>query len=198
MILTGPEIAAQVQAGRIHIDPFSDDRVNPNSYDFHLSDHLIAYEHADLDTAIANPTQRMTFPTSGMILRPDRVYLGSTLEVMGSEHYVPIIRGKSSLARLGLFINMTADLIDLGSINRWTLQLHAIQPLRIYPGMLIGQVTFWTPTGPRLLYKGKYQGSMEPRPSVRRQCRIHWPRIPLLYLALTPPHHPDPYRATER
>lgn len=165
MILTGPEIAAQVQARRIHIDPFSEDRVNPNSYDFHLSDHLICYEQAELDTAIANPSQRVSFPASGLVMRPDRVYLGATLEIMGSEHYVPIIRGKSSLGRLGLFINMTADLIDLGSINRWTLQLHAIQPLRIYPGMLIGQVTFWMPVGPRVLYQGKYQGSMGPRPS---------------------------------
>lgn len=165
MILTGPEIAAQVHAGRIHIDPFSEDRVNPNSYDFHLLDHLITYDHVELDAAIANPARRVPFPKSGLVLRPDRVYLGATLEVMGSEHYVPIIRGKSSLARLGLFINMTADLIDLGSVNRWTLQLHAIQPLRIYPGMLIGQVTFWEPTGQRVLYQGKYQGSMEPRPS---------------------------------
>ena len=115
--------------------------------------------------AIANPSQRVPFPASGLVLRPDRVYLGATLEIMGSEHYVPIIRGKSSLGRLGLFINMTADLIDLGSINRWTLQLQAIQPLRIYPGMLIGQVTFWMPAGPQVLYQGKYQGSMEPRPS---------------------------------
>lgn len=75
----------------------------------------------------------------------------------------PSHRGKSSLARLGLFINITADLIDFGSINRWTLQLHAIQPLRIYAGKLVGQVTFWVPEGQRVLYGGKYQGSMGPR-----------------------------------
>lgn len=165
MILTGPEIAAELQRGKIHIDPFVANQINPNSYDFRLSDQLIAYKDLTLDSAKANPTYTIDFPMTGVVLSTDRLYLGATLEVMGSEHYVPIIRGKSSVARLGLFINMTADLIDLGSINRWTLQLHAVQPLRIYPGMLIGQVTFWVPFGQRTLYDGKYQGSMEPRAS---------------------------------
>ena len=75
---------------------------------------------------------------------------------MGSKHFVPIIRGRSSVGRLGIFINITADLIDIGSINQWTLQLHAIAPVRVYPGMLIGQVTFWVPEGPIDLYTGKY------------------------------------------
>lgn len=165
MILTGPEIAREVAAGRIHITPFRSPQVNPNSYDFRLSDMLIGYRDSELDSARENPVERIDFPATGTVLRSDRVYLGATEEVMGSEHYVPIIRGKSSLARLGLFINMTADLIDIGSINRWTLQFHAVQPVRIYPGMLIGQVTFWVPRGETVLYRGKYQGSMEPRPS---------------------------------
>lgn len=165
MILTGPEIARQVAEDRIVIEPFDPSRINPNSYDFRLLDHLLVYGDGVLDTAVPNPHTRIDIPDSGLILHPDRVYLGATREVMGSEHYVPIIRGKSSLARLGLFINITADLIDLGSINRWTLQLHAVQPLRIYPGMLIGQVTFWVPDGETVLYDGKYQGSMGPRAS---------------------------------
>lgn len=165
MILTGPEIVAQVARGRIHIDPFTQAQVNPNSYDFRLSNDVIGYRSIELDCAIKNETERIAFPDSGLQLLPNRVYLASVAETMGSEYYVPIIRGKSSLARLGLFINMTADLIDLGSINRWTLQLHAVQPLWVYPGMLIGQVTFWVPQGERVLYQGKYQGSTEARAS---------------------------------
>lgn len=165
MILTGPEIARQVELGRIHIDPFASAQLNPNSYDFRLSNELIGYRDHELDAAVQNLSISIDFPADGIVLRPDKIYLGATAEVMGSEHYVPVIRGKSSLARLGLFINITADLIDLGSINRWTLQLHVVQPLRIYPGMLIGQVTFWVPQGERVLYRGKYQGSMSPRPS---------------------------------
>ena len=84
---------------------------------------------------------------------------------MGSKHCVPIIRGRSSTGRLGLFIHITADIIDIGSINQWTLQMHAVQKIKIYPGMLIGQVTFWVPKGKIILYKGKYQGSRGPMES---------------------------------
>ncbi|WP_455834126.1 dCTP deaminase [Pseudarthrobacter siccitolerans] len=165
MILTGPEIQKQVSQGAITIEPFSQDQVNPNSYDFRLASTLLTYDDHTLDAAAPNPSSAIEIPEDGMVLRPDRVYLGATAEKMGSNNFVPIIRGKSSIARLGLFINITADLIDLGSFNNWTLQLHAVQPLRIYPGMLIGQVTFWIPQGARSLYRGKYQGATGPRAS---------------------------------
>ncbi|MDF1489391.1 dCTP deaminase [Tessaracoccus caeni] len=166
MILTGPKILEEVEAGRIVIEPFDPGQINPNSYDFRLSEELLCYTDRMLDSAVLNPSEMIEFPPGGLVLRPDRVYLGCTVETMGSEFYVPIIRGKSSLARLGLFINMTADLIDLGSVNQWTLQFHAIEPLRIYPKMLIGQVTFWIPEGEKVLYSGKYQGSRGPRASL--------------------------------
>lgn len=165
MILTGPAIRAEVEAGRIQIDPFDPRRLNPNSYDFRLSDSLLVYDKLVLDSARENAVTKIPIDTAGVVLDPARVYLSATVEVMGSDHYVPIIRGKSSTARLGLFINITADLIDIGSHNRWTLQLHCVQPVRIYPGMLIGQVTFWVPQGEISLYDGKYQGSMTARPS---------------------------------
>ena len=63
---------------------------------------------------------------------------------------------------MGLFIHITADLIDIGSYNEWTLQLHAVQPVKVYPNMLIGQVTFWKVQGEIKLYNGKYQGSKGP------------------------------------
>jgi dCTP deaminase len=97
-----------------------------------------------------------------MVLQPGKVYLGHTSEVMGSESFVPIIKGKSSTARLGLFVHMTADLIDIGSINQWTLQLHPVMPVRVYPKMRIGQVTFWVPVGEITLYSGKYKGTRGP------------------------------------
>jgi dCTP deaminase len=73
------------------------------------------------------------------------------------------------VGRLGLFIDITADLIDLGSINQWTLQLHCVQPVRVYPGMLIGQVTFWKTLGRRTLYNGKYQHLESPVASLSHQ-----------------------------
>jgi dCTP deaminase len=62
-------------------------------------------------------------------------------------------------------VHITADLIDIGSYNQWTLQLHAVQPVRIFRGMLIGQVTFWCVKGDISLYSGRYQGAMGPRES---------------------------------
>jgi dCTP deaminase len=165
VILTGPEIRAEVEAGRITIDPFSGSFLSPNSYDFHLGTDIGWYSRRTLDCRKENPFTRAVIPAGGMVLRPSRIYLASTREVMGSGHFVPIIRARSSVARLGLFIHCTADLIDIGSVNRWTLQLHAVQPVRIYPGLRIGQVTFWVPRGRIVLYQGKYQGSMRAEPS---------------------------------
>ncbi|MGW0604023.1 dCTP deaminase [Streptomyces sp. NPDC002640] len=165
MILTGPQIGERVKDGGIRIDPFDPTLLQPNSYDFHLSGRIGWYTDDVLDCARENPFEEHPFPDDGMVLLPDRIYLGSTVERIGSEHYAPIIRAKSSVARLGLFVHVTADLIDIGSYGQLTLQLHAVQPVRVYPGMLIGQVTFWTPEGEITLYDGKYQGSDGPRPS---------------------------------
>ena len=105
-----------------------------------------------------------TVPLSLQIL--SKVQLFNTLEIMGSNFFVPIIRGRSSVGRLGIFINITADLIDIGSINQWTLQLHCIAPVKVYPGMLIGQVTFWKVDGEITLYSGKYAKYESPVPSL--------------------------------
>ncbi len=162
MILTGPEIEMQVKEGRIEISPFDYDQLNPNSYDFCLGKEILTYSRYLLDPREEQPTTSIEIPAEGMVLMPGRLYLGHTAEKMGSDHYVPIIRAKSSIARLGLFIHVTADLIDLGSHNQWTLQLNPIQPVKIYAGMKIGQVTFWVVRGEPKLYSGKYQGTTGP------------------------------------
>ncbi|WNE95500.1 dCTP deaminase [Streptomyces luomodiensis] len=166
MILTGNEIQRQISDGNITISPFSPGNINPNSYNFTLGDTLIWYPEEILHVTRPNRVVEEKIDESGFVLEPDRIYLGHTVEVMGSDRYVPIIRARSSIARLGLFIHVTADLIDIGSINQWTLQLHAVQPIRVYPGMLIGQVTFWCVEGDIELYRGKYQGSKGPYPSM--------------------------------
>ncbi|MQY28793.1 dCTP deaminase [Nocardia aurantia] len=162
MILTGDEIMREHNSARIDIRPFNPDQVNPNSYDFRLGSVLKTYVDHVLDARLPNSVTTTRIPEDGLVLTPGRIYLGHTLEIMGSDHYVPIIRGKSSTARLGLFVHVTADIIDIGSHNQWTLQLYPVQPVRIYPGMLVGQVTFWKTLGEVTLYSGKYQGSMGP------------------------------------
>ncbi len=166
MILTGPLIESAVAAGKIIIRPFRRRQLAPNSYDFRLGDRCCVYASKTLDAAKENKTRTFKIPKRGLVLQPNRLYLVNTEETMGSAHYVPIIRGRSSVGRLGIFIDITADLIDLGSVNQWTLQLHAVHPVRVYPGMLIGQVTFWHTSGRRRQYNGKYACQMSPVPSM--------------------------------
>lgn len=148
--------------GNIQIDPFEPNQISPNSYDFRLGTKIKYYRNKVLDPKLKQPVEEISIPKDGYILEPGRIYLGHTHEIMGSDHYVPIIRGRSSTARLGLFVHITADIIDIGSHNQWTLQLYAVQPVKIYPYTLIGQVTFWCVMGQIELYNGKYQGSLGP------------------------------------
>ena len=97
------------------------------------------------------------------MLYPNKIYLGFTTEIIGSDNYVPIITGRSSTGRLGLFVHITSDLVDIGFQGRLTLQLHATQPVKVYKGMEIGQVMFWKICGKIKLYQGKYQNSNGPR-----------------------------------
>lgn len=165
MILTGPKIKQEVERGAITIAPFDDSQTNPNSYDLRLGDKLVVYKEHTLDTKHANEAETITIPPEGIVLQPDTLYLGHSVETVGSDLYVPIIRGKSSTGRMGLFVHITADLIDIGSKGKFTFMLHTVQPLRVYPNMRIGQVTFWTTMGEVVLYSGKYQGSEGPMPS---------------------------------
>lgn len=162
MILTGHAIEDAVKKNDILIDPFNIDQLNPNSYDFCLGDTLKVYTKFPLDAKKCNPTKTMTIPKAGLTLHPQTLYLGHTEERIGSNHYVPIIRGRSSTGRLGLFVHITADLIDIGAIGQWTLQMHVVQPLVVYPHMKIGQVTFWCVKGAIDLYQGKYQNACGP------------------------------------
>jgi dCTP deaminase len=165
MILTGPEIIRQHGLGKIRIDPFNVEQVNPNSYNFRLGGTVKVYKNNVLDPRVKQETIAVDIPDDGLLLDSERIYLAHTEEVMGSDHFVPIIHGRSSTARIGLFVHITADLIDIGSYNQWTLQLHAVQPVRIFRGMLIGQVTFWCVKGDISLYAGRYQGARGPRES---------------------------------
>lgn len=162
MILTGKEILKNIIDEKIVIDPFDEKLLNPNSYNFRLGNKLLVYENYVLDSRADNKVREITIPEEGMTLASGTIYLGSTVEIIGSDNFVPIIRGRSSIGRLGLFINITADLIDIGSFNQPTLQLNAVQPITIYPDMHIGQVTFWEPFGKIEKYHGKYANSRGP------------------------------------
>jgi dCTP deaminase len=162
LILSAQAIEEAVETGDVVIDPFDRVQLSPNSYDFRLGKRCKMYRDLELDCGKNNATVDIEVGDDGLLVNPDRIYLFDTLEKMGSCRYVPIIRGRSSMGRLGLFIDITADLIDVGSINRLTLQLHSVMPVRVYPGMLIGQVTFWHIEGEINLYQGKYKSLESP------------------------------------
>ncbi len=117
MILTGSKIKSEVKKGTIVIEPFDGKQINPNSYDFRIGSTLVVYRNKILDSKKDNPTIVIKIPKSGVILYPEKLYLGHTIEKIGSNHYVPVVRGKSSTGRVGLFVHITADLIDIGYIG---------------------------------------------------------------------------------
>jgi|HubBroStandDraft_1064217.scaffolds.fasta_scaffold04952_9 dCTP deaminase len=165
MILTGTEIAANVAAGRICIDPFDPHMTNPNSHNYRLGPVLRTMERTEvLDSVQAPEFEDVLIPPDGIVLRPNLVYLGTTLERIGSEWYVPSLIGRSSVGRLGLYLQISADLGQLGAEHHWTLELAAVQPIRVYAGMTIGQVSFWEPIGEKVRYCGYYGTRSDPAP----------------------------------
>lgn len=169
MILTKSEIIKQVTQGRIIIEPFDDSLVNPNSYNYRLGEMLIELNGTVMDPSVSPDGRKIKLDDTGHVLLPGKVYLGSTQEKIGSDTYVTSLIGRSSVGRLGLFVQITADLGNLGAKHHWTLELTVVQPLRVYPGMRIGQVSFWETEGPRSqLYAGKYRQQTGPL-----QSRLH-------------------------
>ncbi|AWS48604.1 dCTP deaminase [Streptosporangium sp. 'caverna'] len=165
MILTGPEIIASTRNGKISISPFNSDQMNPNSYNVCLGETLITYAGDMIDAYHPNPTDVTKIDSRGFVLQPNELYLGHTVEEVGSDFYVPLLFGRSSVGRLGLFVEITAPIGDIGFHGQWTLMLSPIRPLRVYPGMKIGQIMFFDTLGKIDLYSGKYQGAVGPQES---------------------------------
>ena len=166
MILTGKEIERCVDTGEIVIEPFKPECCNPNSYNFHLGSKLLVYDGDPvLETRRANPTREIEIPPEGVVLQPGQLYLGYTVEKMGSSRYAPMMAARSSLGRLGLFIFLNSGLGDIGFVGQWTLELFVIHPLRLRAGDRIGQLMFFQSVGELVQYTGKYQGSEGPQPS---------------------------------
>jgi len=152
MILTGPEIHRAWAANELTIQPFDSELLNPNSYNYRLGDDILEI----CDPQAEEGRRSVRFGQEGYILRPGLLYLCCTHETIGSEIYVTTLLGRSSVGRLGLFLNAAADLGHCGAICRWTLEMKVVQPLKVYPGMLIGQVCFWTTSGEVRSYAGRY------------------------------------------
>ena len=166
MILSGNEIKQQL--GRnILIDPFDESRLNPNSYNLSLHDELLVYEEVVLDMRKSNRVERIRIPEDGLVLTPNQLYLGRTVERTETHNHVPMIEGRSSIGRLGLFVHVTAGFGDVGFCGFWTLEMFAVQPVKIYPGVPICQIFFHQIVGDITEYSSdKYQHNRDIQPSM--------------------------------
>jgi dCTP deaminase len=181
MVLSGLEIKRQLGTN-ILIDPFDDSNLNPNSYNLTLHDELMVYEEVVLDMRRNNRVRRLTIPPEGMVLNAGQLYLGRTVERTETHHLVPMIEGRSSIGRLGLFVHVTAGFGDVGFCGYWTLEMFAVQPIRIYAGVSICQIFYHDISGPHTEYASdKYQHNTDIQPS-------------LLFRELNPAGQNDPQR----
>ncbi len=166
MILTGSEIKAQL-GDNISIEPFDEQQLNPNSYNMRLHNELLVYEEIVLDMRRPNRFRRYTIPPEGFVLNPNQLYLGRTVEHTETHNLVPMIEGRSSIARLGLFVHVTAGFGDVGFSGFWTLEMFSVQPVRVYPGISICQMFYHTLQGDVVEYQSnKYQNNDDIQPSL--------------------------------
>jgi dCTP deaminase len=165
MILSGQEIQRRL-GGDIVIEGYDPARLNPNSYNLTLHDELMVYEEVVLDMAKPNRVRRLTIPEEGIVLSPNQLYLARTVERTTTHNLVPQIEGRSSIGRLGLFVHVTAGFGDVGFSGFWTLEMFAVQPVRIYAGVPICQIFYHQVTGEITEYASKYQHNRDIQPSL--------------------------------
>lgn len=147
MILTASQILIDWKVGNIKISPFDENQLNPNSYNYRLGEVLYRINDDILDSKEKSNAKKIIVPPDGYCLQPGHLYLGSTYEKIGSDKYAMQLIGRSSVARLGLFLQVSAPLGHIGTYHNWTLELKVVQPLIVYPKMKIGQVSFWKVEG---------------------------------------------------
>lgn len=166
MILSGLEIKKHL-GNEIIIEPYDEKSLNPNSYNLRLHNELLVYEDDVLDMKRINKTRSLIIPKQGLILEPGRLYLGRTVEYTKTDNYVPMLEGRSSIGRLGLYVHVTAGFGDVGFSGYWTLEIQCVQAIRIYPGVEICQIYYHSIEGDYVKYcSGKYQNNTGIQPSL--------------------------------
>ena len=129
----------------IVIEPFRREALGPNSYDVHLGSHLCVYmtnRCGHLDAAEENNYDMFRIDDDGFVLRPGTIYLAATEEYTETHEHIPYLDGKSSVGRLGISVHATAGRGDVGFCNHWTMEISVVQPVKIYAGMPIAQLTY--------------------------------------------------------
>ncbi|MBA2639131.1 MAG: dCTP deaminase [Nocardioidaceae bacterium] len=180
MLLSDRDIRGEIDAGRVALEPYDAAMVQPSSIDVRLDRLFRVFEnhrYPHIDPAEEQPElTRMVEPQGAepFILHPGEFVLGSTYEVVSLPDDVAArLEGKSSLGRLGLLTHSTAGFIDPGFSGHVTLELSnvATLPIKLWPGMKIGQLCFFRLSSPAehpygsSVYGSRYQGQRGPTPS---------------------------------
>jgi len=181
VILSDRDIRSAIETGRIVIEPFSPDAVQPSSVDLHLDRRFRVFRNSRypfIDVRQDQPdlTELVEIEEEQpFILHPGEFVLGSTLErVSLPDDLVARLEGKSSLGRLGLLIHSTAGYVDPGWDGNLTLELSNVAnlPITLYYGMKIGQISFQQMSSPVDVAYGderigsKYRGQRDPTASL--------------------------------
>jgi dCTP deaminase len=180
VLLSDRDIRAQIDAGRVSLEPFDPDMVQPSSIDVRIDRYFRVFEnhrYPHIDPAVEQAELTRLVEPDGdepFILHPGEFVLGSTYEVVSLPDDVSArLEGKSSLGRLGLLTHSTAGFIDAGFSGHVTLELSnvATLPIKLWPGMKIGQLCFFKLSSPAEAPYGsgaqgsRYQDQRGPTPS---------------------------------
>jgi len=190
MLLSDRDILAEVEAGRVRLDPWDAALVQPSSVDVRLDKYFRVFEnhrYAVIDPAEdqSELTRAVTQDDGPFVLHPGEFVLGSTYEYVSLPDDVAArLEGKSSLGRLGLLTHSTAGFIDPGFEGHVTLELSnvATLPIALWPGMKVGQLCFFRLSSPAARPYGSagagshYQGQRGPTPS---RSHLNFSRTPL-------------------
>ncbi|MFL6059648.1 MAG: dCTP deaminase [Marmoricola sp.] len=191
MLLSDRDILAEIDAQRIRVEPYDETMIQPSSIDIRLDRFFRVFEnhkYPHIDPAADQSDLTREVEPEGedpFILHPGEFVLGSTYEVCTLPDDVAArVEGKSSLGRLGLLTHATAGFVDPGFSGHVTLELAnvATLPIKLYPGMKIGQLCFFRLSSPAehpygsAKYGSRYQGQRGPTPS-RSYANFHRTRI---------------------
>jgi dCTP deaminase len=184
VLLSDRDLRSEIDAGRVRIDPFDPGLVQPSSIDVRLDRFFRVFEnhkYPHIDPAAEQPDLTRLVETDGeeaFVLHPGEFVLASTYEVVSlPDDIASRLEGKSSLGRLGLLTHSTAGFIDPGFSGHVTLELSnvATLPIKLYPGMKIGQLCMFRLSSPSehpygsAGYGSRYQGQRGPTPSRSHQ-----------------------------
>ena len=180
MLLSDRDIKSEIDKGRVVLEPYDVNMIQPSSVDVRLDRLFRTFEnhkYAHIDPAENQPELTREVAVEGkdpFILHPGEFVLGSTYEVISlPDDIAGRLEGKSSLGRLGLLTHSTAGFIDPGFSGHVTLELSnvATLPIKLWPGMKIGQLCLFRLESPAehpygsAVYGSRYQGQRGPTPS---------------------------------